>query len=107
MKTTARSPVFAVSDDVQRTGCRVSVFRVPAVSETGVVIDVVETWVDIVELLADTLDEGAYIGAIPLRAVPRYEILAVDEIVDLAVADVLVCLFRQQGHNPEFRQRQI
>ena len=38
---------------------------------------------------------------------PRYEILAVDAIVDLAVADVLARLFGQQGHNPEFRQRQI
>src|SRR5208282_2099513 len=79
----------------------------PAVSETGVVFDVVETGVDITELLADTLDEGAYIGAIPLRAVPRDEILAVHEIVDLAVADVLACFFGQQGQESEFRQGQI
>src|SRR6516164_9471082 len=107
MKTTARNAVFADSEDVQRARCRVSVFRGPAVSKTGVVSDMVETGVNIAELLADTLDEGAYIGAVPLRAVPGDKILAVDEIVDLAVADVLARLFGQQSHNPEFRQRQI
>src|ERR1700732_1066326 len=104
MKTTARNAVFAASDHVQRVRCRASVFRGPAVSETGVVFDVVETGVDITKLLADTLDEGAYIGAITLRAVPGDEILAVDEIVDLAVADVLACFFSQQGQDPKFRQ---
>ena len=49
----------------------------------------VETGIDITELLADTLDERAYIGAISLRALSGDEILAVDEIVDFAVADVL------------------
>jgi hypothetical protein len=37
----------------------------------------------------------------------RYEIFAVDEIVDLPVADVLTCFFGQQGHDPEFRQGEI
>src|SRR6516225_8321576 len=107
MKTTARNAIFAESDDVQRARRRVSGFRGPAVSETGVISNVVEIGIDIAELLADTLDEGAYIGAVPFRAVPGDKILAVDEIVDLAVANVLAPLFGQQGHNPEFRQRQI
>jgi hypothetical protein len=68
---------------------------------------VVETGVDITKLLAGTLDEGAYTGAITFRAVPGDKILAVDEIVDLAAADVLTCFFGQQGKDPEFRQGEI
>src|SRR6266446_6870641 len=92
INTTARNAVFAVSENAQRLRGRVSVFRDPAVSETGVIFDMVETRVDIAELLADTLDERAHIGAIPFRAVPGDEIFAVDEIVDLTVADVLAGL---------------
>src|SRR6516225_1493138 len=97
MKITARNAVFVVSDHVQRERCRVSVFRRPAVPETSVIFDMVETGVNIAELLANSFDEGAYIVAIPVRAVSRDEILAVDEIVNLAVADVLACFFGQQG----------
>jgi hypothetical protein len=62
---------------------------------------VVETWVDIAEFLADTFDEGAYIGTIPLGAVSGDEVFAVDQIVNLAVADILPCLFGQQGEDVE------
>src|SRR5262249_1441052 len=89
MNTVARNAVFAESENAQQSRGRVSVFRDPAVSETVVIFDMVETGVDIAELLADTFDEGAHIGAIPFRSVPGDEILAVDEIVDLTVADVL------------------
>src|SRR6476619_6423161 len=94
MKTIARNAVFAVSDHAQGIPRRVSVFRSPAVSEAGVVFDMVETGVDVAELLADTLDKGADIGAISFRAVPGNEILTVDQIIDLTVANVPSCLRR-------------
>ena len=67
--------VFAVSDHAQWMARRVSSFGGPSVSETGVVFDMVETGVDIAELLADTLDEGAYIGAIPFEPCPAIKSL--------------------------------
>ena len=62
------------------------------VRKAGVVLDVVETWIAIAEFLADTLDEGSYIGTITLCAVSGDEVLSVDEIIYLAIADVLPCL---------------
>src|SRR5690349_19728817 len=99
MKTTARNAVFAVSDQAQ-----LKLVRAPAVSETGVVFDVVERGVDIAELFADALDEGAYIGAIAFRTVPGYEIFAVDQIIDLTVADILAGLFGEQSEDLEDRK---
>ena len=99
----ASTPAFVVSDHAQPRLRRTSPLRSPAVSETGVVLDAVETGIDIAEFLADTLDESAYIGAISLRPVPRNKILAVDEIVDLAVADILARFLGQHGQDLEFR----
>src|ERR1700730_7089349 len=107
MKTTARNTVFAVSDHAQGIPRRVSIFRSPAVSEAGVVFDMVETGVDIAELLADTLDKGADIGAISFRAVPGDEILTVDQSIDLTVANVPSCFLWQQGEDLEFRQSKV
>jgi hypothetical protein len=86
---TARTAVFAVSDDAQRRPRRASFLSCPAVSEAGVILDVVETGIAIAEFLADTLDEGSYIGTITLSAVSGDEVLSVDEIIYLAIADVL------------------
>jgi hypothetical protein len=66
----------------------------------------VKTGIDIAELLADTLDECAHIGAIPFRSVPGDTILAVDKIVDLTVADVLAGFFSQQSDGPKLSQGQ-
>src|SRR5258708_26867657 len=107
MKTTARNAVFAVSDHAQGPRRSVSVFRSPAVSEAGVVFDMVEPGVDVAELLADTLDKGTDIGAISFRAVPGDEILTVDQIIDLTVADVPSCFLCQQGEDLEFRQGKV
>src|SRR5215468_727383 len=96
MNTTARNAVFAESENAQRLRGRVSVFRDPAVSETGVIFDMVKTEVDIAEFLADTLDNRAQMGAIPFRPVPGDEILAVNEVVDLTEADVLADFFAKQ-----------
>src|SRR6516165_7123143 len=68
---------------------RVSPLRSPAVSKAGVVFDTVETGIAVAELLADALDKGSYIGAIALCAVTGDEVLAVDKIIYIAIADVL------------------
>src|SRR5271170_3606563 len=104
---TARRTVLPVSDHAQRSPPRHSLLCGPAVSKTGVVLDVVEMGVAVAELLADTLDEGADIGAVPLCSVPGDEILAVDEIIDLAVADVLPRFFGEKRQDLEFRQGKI
>src|SRR5690349_25154598 len=102
MKTTARKAVFAVSDHAQS-----KLIRDPAVSETGVVFDVDERGVDIAELLADALDEGAYIGAVTFRPVPGYEVLAMDQIINLTVADIVPGFLGEQSQDLELRQGQI
>src|SRR3954453_19573858 len=120
MKTQASSPVLAPSErhaHCRRGGSRRGSAEAaaggralagsPAVAETGVVMDVLELWIDITELLADTLDECTDIGAIPLRAVPRDEVLAVHQVVDLAVGDVLARTHRHQGDDLELGQRQV
>src|SRR5689334_19335160 len=102
-----RNAVFAVSDHAQGMPRRGSVVAGPAISKTGVILDVVETGVNIAELLADALDEGAYISAIPLQAVSGNKIFAVDQIVDLAIPDVAARSLRQQSDDFEFGQRQV
>src|SRR5207248_3710030 len=54
-----------------------------------------------------TLDEGADIGTISLGAVSGDEVFPVDQIVNLAVADVLPGLLGQQGEDLEFRQGEV
>src|ERR1700736_2231328 len=96
MKMTASNAVFAMSDHTQLARRRALLGCCPAVSEAGVVFDVAEIGIAIAELLADTLDEGSYIGAIPLCAVSGDKVLAMDKVVNLAIADVLPGLFGQQ-----------
>ena len=107
MKTTPRKAVLAVIDHAQWIPRRVLAFCGPTISKTSVVFDVVETWVDIAELFADALDEGADIGTIPLGAVSGDEVFAVDQIVNLAVADILTCFLGQQGEDLEFGQGEV
>src|SRR6266480_4080258 len=86
---------------------RVSAFRGPTIPKASVVFDIVETGVDIAEFFADTLDEGAYIGTIPLGTMSGDEVFAVDEIVNLTVADVLPSLLGQQGEDLEFGEGDV
>jgi hypothetical protein len=102
MKQELQNQLTAVSDHAQWIPRRVSPFGGPTVSKTGVIFDVVERGVDIAEFLADTLDEGSYIGTIPLCAVSGDKVLAMDKIINLAVADVLPRLIGQQRYDPEF-----
>src|SRR5579883_2083690 len=79
----------------------------PAVAESCIVVDMVELRVSVAELLADALDERPDIGAEPLRAIAGDEILAVDEIIDLAIGDVLAGAQGEQRHDLELGQRQV
>src|SRR6185312_1278162 len=78
-----------------------------AVAESGVVVDVLELRIEITEFLADSLDEGADIGAIPLVAIAGREILAVHQVVNLAIGHVLAGTQGQQRENLELGQRQV
>src|SRR3989304_6183288 len=80
---------------------------VPAIPEAGVVLDVGERVVHRPELLADALDEGAHVRPVALFARTRDEILAVDEIVDLAVADILSRPRDEIAEHPELRQAEV
>ena len=78
-----------------------------AVAEAGVVADVLELRIDIMEFLADLLDEGADIGAKTLVAIAGREVLAVNQVVDLAIGYVLAGTKRQKGDNLELGQREV
>ena len=67
----------------------------------------VEIGIAVAELLADTLDEGTDIGAVPLCPVTGDEVLAVHEIIDLAIANVLPGVLGEQRQDPEFGQGQV
>src|SRR5262245_28611095 len=60
----------------------------PAIAEAGVVLNQIEVRIDVAELLADALDQGADIGPVALLARTGAEPLAPDEVVDLAIGDV-------------------
>src|SRR6516164_6147251 len=103
---TASNPVFTVSD-AQRRLRRGLVWSGPAISKAGVVPDMVEIGVAVSEFLADTFDESTDIGAVPLCPMAGDKVLAVDEIVDVAIADVLSCLLREKHQDLEFGQSQL
>src|SRR5882724_4085223 len=79
----------------------------PAVTEAGVVVDLVKTGIDISELLADAFDESADVGAIAVRAAAGEEILPVHEVVELAVGDILAGLQGELGDHVEFGERKV
>src|SRR6476660_2328043 len=110
-KMTASRTVVTASERYDRTWClgRSSglVAGKQAVAESGVIMDVLELRIDLAELLADALDEGADIGAIAFIAIAGDEVLAVNEIVDFAIGNVLAGTQGQQGDDLELGQRQI
>src|SRR5215469_102191 len=99
--------IFAVSDRAQCKLRRLSVICDPSVPKTGIISDMVEARVDFAEFLADTFDEGAYVGAISLRAVSGNEVFSMNQIIDLTIADVLYRSLRYQSQDLEFRQREF
>src|SRR5262249_54418268 len=72
-----------------------------------VVGDAIETLVDIAELLPDALDEGADIDAKAFLAIAGDEILAANEIVDLAIRHVGIGGADEQPDDIELGQRQV
>src|ERR1051325_8351664 len=105
-KITASTAVFARSDRSRQTKPTLLV-RDPAVTETGIVLDLGKFGIDLPERLADALHQAAHIGAITLLAVAGNEILAVHEVVDLAVPDIFASPAGEQGDDAELRQAQI
>src|SRR5262245_35964814 len=79
----------------------------PTVAEPGIVLDAGEAVVDIAELLADALDEGADVDAIALLAVAGDEVLAAHEIVDLPVGHVGVGGAGEQPDDLELGQGEV
>src|SRR5215469_11529746 len=78
----------------------------PPVTEARIVLDLREGRIDVAEFLPDALDEGADIGPVACFAVARHEAFAVHDVVDLAVADVAVGIFREIGDDVELGKRQ-
>src|SRR5487761_2345777 len=115
-KISARTVTLAASERTKRQrgrlcgaagGAVALVAGNPAVAESGVVVDVIELAIDIAELLADALYEGADVRPEALGAVAGGEVLAVDEIVDLAIADILAGAEREERDDLELGQGQL
>src|SRR5579884_3097280 len=102
---TASSAVFAVSDHIQSN--RRLVLRDPAVSEAGVIFDMVEAGIAVAELLANALDKGADVGAVALGSVTGNEVLAVDEVVDFTISDIATGPFGEKPDDLELGQAEI
>src|SRR5215831_6139386 len=78
----------------------------PPIAETGIVADAVEFLVDLPEFLAYPLDERANVHAKALLAIAGDEILAANQVVDLAVGDVGVDRAGEQPHDVDLGERQ-
>src|SRR5260221_3695225 len=70
-------------------------------------MDVLELSIDLAKLLADAFYEGADIRAIAFIPIAGDEVLAVNEIVDLAIGDVLAGAQREQRDDLELGHRQV
>src|SRR3978361_308378 len=79
----------------------------PRVTETGVVMDVLELGIDISELLANALDERPHVGAEAFGTIAGDEILAMHQVVDLAVRDVLAGAGRHRRDDAELGQGEV
>src|SRR5580658_1151271 len=119
MKMNASTTALAVSERYHRgrgaragagaaatTSCRLWAGN-PAVTEAGIVVDLIEFRVEIAELLADALDEGTDIGAIAFVAIAGHEVLAMHQVVDLTIADIFAGALREQRYDLELGQGQV
>src|SRR5437762_4894176 len=79
----------------------------PPIAESGIVADAIELVVDLPELLADPLDEGADVHAKAFLAIAGDEILAADQVVDLAIGDVGVDRAGKQPHDVELGESEV
>src|ERR1700687_528875 len=79
----------------------------PAVSEAGIVVDLLERGIDVAEFLPDALDEGAHIGAEAYFALAGREPGAMHDVVKLAITDILAGAPHKVFYDAKFGQRQI
>src|SRR5690349_19128303 len=78
----------------------------PAISETGIILDLRKIGIGILEFLPDAFDESADICAIPDFARTRGESFAVHHVVKLAVGHIAASFAHQAIDHLEFRHRE-
>src|SRR5262245_2394443 len=79
----------------------------PAVTKPWIVLDCGKRWINVAEFLPDALDEGAHIGAEADLAFAGGEARTVDDVIELAIADVLPSATHQILDDAEFGQGQV
>src|SRR5258705_1128910 len=104
-KISASTAIFTASarKNVRTLCARLDLIGIaPAIAESGIILDAGESGIDVAEFLADALDEGAHIGAEADFAVSGDEALAMDDVVELAIAHVVTGARHQMIDDLEF-----
>src|SRR5262245_65322134 len=89
-KTADTTISLTVTEDRIRSGLAIWRPFAPPITEAGDRDNGCELVVHIAELLADALDQGTHVRAIPFRARSRDEALPLQHVIKLAVADIAV-----------------
>src|ERR1044072_2683488 len=79
----------------------------PPIAESRIIADAVELLVDLPELLAYPFDERADVHAKALLAIAGDEILAADQVVNLAIGDIGGDLAGERSGDVELGERQV
>src|SRR6266550_7532748 len=106
VKTTVRTIIFARSDRSRQTKPSL-LLGDPAVTEAGIVPYLRKIGIDVPERPTDPLEEAPHIRPIPFVADAGDEILAVHEVVNLPIADILAGARREELDDAELGQAQI
>src|SRR5690349_3455288 len=109
-KTAASNMLLIASGWVQvssRARRLLAIRIAPTIAEARIVLDVLECGVDVAEFLPDALDEGADVGAESDLAFAGREPDTMDNVVELAVADILPCPLHQIFDDAKLGQRQV
>src|SRR5258708_2389780 len=78
-----------------------SAIPTPAVSKSGVVLQHREVRIQLHEFAPDPFDHRPYVGAVAVLALSGDEAVAANDIIDLAIANVVARTFRQQRYHVE------
>src|SRR5690349_16382211 len=84
-----------------------SLLNGPAIAEPAIVLDAGKGRVHRAKLLPNSLDEGADVDPVAVLAASGDEVLAVHDVVELAVGHVLARLERQPRHHAELGDGEI